>query len=465
VIRKRLIILFVLQIAIVLLVSGFYLRYHLQNVLENELGVKLETTAAAIATQLDASLISILAPGDEETRTFHNLMQRVTDIKLATHMQRIVAFSPDGRVWIDTQTSNRIGERYLRQDFDRVEIRTVLQGRTTSSVLFVGNDGRMFKSGYAPLRLRDQIAGIIAVEGSAQSLQAIRAFQRKLLHIGAFSLLFSFILAFFTSHRMTAPLLRLQAAAKNIGQGKLDQAIATKGEDEIAFLARTMEEMRKAIIQRDEQQKAMLAGVAHEIRNPLGGIELFAGLLLDDLTRSEMRERAEKILKESKNLRTLIQNFIDYAKPVVPKREPCSVADSWQEALQFISDQANSHRVQNNFSGHATALVDQQHLKQVFLNLGLNAIQSMPKGGSIEIRAINEKNRVRIDFSDTGTGIPEEMQPHIFEPFYSSKEKGLGLGLAIVKNLLEQNGGSIRLKKTSSSGSTFEIALPLTNGS
>ncbi len=459
-IRRRLITLFVLQIAIVLLASGVYLRYHLQTVLENELGKKLEAITAAIAAQMDVSLISMLAPGDEKTRTFRNLQQRLIEIKSATRMQRIVAFTPEGRIWLDTQAASVIGSRYLRQDFDKIEIEAVLQGRTASSILFAGYDGKLYKSGYAPLRLKDQTVGIIAVEGSAESLQTIRAIQANLLQIGFVSLVLSFVLAVLASHQLTAPLLKLQACARKIGHGIMDQSIIARGKDEMAFLAQTMEEMRKAILQRDEQQRAMLAGIAHEIRNPVGGIELFAGLLRDELADPQLRAKAEKILKESKNLKTLIQSFLDYAKPVAPKREASSVEDCWREAMDLVTHQAHSNGIQIAFSGHATAFVDPQHLKQVFLNLALNAIQAMPNGGSLHALAVNRENQILIDVSDTGAGIAKEMQEHIFEPFYSSKENGMGLGLAVVKNLLESNGGSIDLEESGPHGTRFRLRLP-----
>ncbi len=460
-IRRRLVILFVLQIAIVLLASGAYLRYHLQTVLENELGKKLEAIAAAIAAQTDVTLVSVLAPGDEETRTFHNLLQRLDEIRSATHMRRIVAFAADGRIWLDTQTAAVIGAYYLRQEFDKIEIQDVLQGRTVSSMLFSGYDGKLYKSGYAPLKLKDQVVGILAVEGSAESLQTIRAVQTNLLQIGFVSLLLSLVLAVLASHQLTAPLLKLQASARKIGQGIMDQSINVQGKGEIAFLAQTMEEMRKAILQRDDQQKAMLAGVAHEIRNPVGGIELFAGLLREELADPQLRAKAEKILKESRNLKTLIQSFLDYAKPVAPKPEPSRVEDCWREAIDLIHNQAHSNGIQIVYSGHATAFVDPQHLKQVFLNLALNAIQAMANGGSLQATATNQGNRILIDVSDTGTGIAKEMQEHIFEPFYSSKENGMGLGLAIVKNLLEANGGSIDLEESGPQGTRFRISLPL----
>ncbi|NOY57737.1 MAG: HAMP domain-containing protein, partial [Calditrichaeota bacterium] len=338
-IRKRLIILFILQIALVLILSGIYLRYSLQNTLEAELGEKLENIAAIVAVQMDPSLVTLLGPGDEETRIYNNLRQTLLGIRAAAKMKRIVVLTPAGGIWLDTEFNTMIGTVYLQGQFNRNEIESVLQGRTASSILFRGNDSRLYKSGYAPLKNGRQVVGIVAVEGGVESLAIVNTMQRRLVQIGIVSLLFSVVLAVFTSHRLTAPLHKLRQSAQKIARGKLDKEIAIKGKDEIAFLAQTMEEMRKAILQRDERQKAMLAGVAHEIRNPLGGIELFSGLLFDELTDPEQKSNAGKILKESKNLKTLVQNFLDFARPVVARKESCSVRDVWSETEQLLSNE------------------------------------------------------------------------------------------------------------------------------
>jgi len=459
VIRRRLIFLFVLQISIVLFIAGIYLRYHLQNVLEDELGAKLETVAATIAVQMDASLISLLTPGDEETRIYRVLKERLLEIKSASHMQRISIFSSEGRIWLDTEPAVKVGESYLRMDFDGTEIRRALQGRTNSSILFEGRDGRLYKSAYAPLKAAGQVKGIVAVQGSAHSLKAIKDVQKTLFQIGLVALSLSILLAVFSSHRITSPLLRLQQAARRIGKGDLSHRIELKGKDEIAFLAQTMEEMRDAIVRRDQQQTAMLAGVAHEIRNPLGGIELFAGLLLDELQIQESREKVERILKETRNLKQLIQNFLDYAKPIEPRPEECRVSAVWKEVEGLLSNQLDKKNVKVTVDGDAVLFVDCQHLKQIFLNLGINAMQAMSesKENRIAIRIESTQERTNITFRDTGAGISDEVREHIFEPFFSSKAKGLGLGLALVKNLIQKNRGDIRLLDTGPQGTTFEL--------
>jgi len=461
VIRKRLIILFVLQIAAVLLVSGFILRYQLQHILEKELGEKLQAIAASVAVQMDASLITLLSPGDEDTRVYRMFQRQLLQVKRASRMQRITIFSAAGNIWLDTEPGSVIGSQYARADFDRVEINRVLKGQSISSVLFEGSDGEPYKTGYAPLMFDGRPVGVIAVQGSAGSLHAIKDIQKTLLQIGVFALLFSFVLALLSSRQITRPLNKLQAAARRIGSGNLNESIAPEGKDEIAFLARTMEEMRTAILQRDEQQKAMLAGVAHEIRNPLGGIELFAGLLLDDVKDADVRLRVEKILKETQNLKALIQNFLDYARPVTAKPQACELREIWTEVQELLASQLAEKEVDVRCRGSAVVHADPQHVKQILLNLALNSVQAMAKGkqNSIELQIEEHDDQVRILFRDTGQGIPEGARVRIFDPFFSSKAKGLGLGLAIVRDLVQKNFGDITLQQSGPNGTTFMVEL------
>jgi signal transduction histidine kinase len=420
----------------------------------------LETIAASLSVQLDASLITLLGPGDEETRIYRNLIERLQQLLNATKMRRIAVMTPAGGIWLDTNSGSRIGTVYLEYQVNRREIARVLQNSTASSPLFRGHDKQWYKSGYAPLVLDARVAGIVVVEGSAETLATVRKIQQRLLQLGGFSLLLSFILALLISKRLTAPLAKLQQAARRIGIGKFDQSINMNGHDEIAFLAQTMEEMRKAIIRRDERQKAMLAGVAHEIRNPLGGIELFAGILRDELSDPQMKVKADRILNETRNLKTLIQNFLDFARPIVAKKEKCDLYSCWLNARDLVIDELHDKLVTVNVDGVSpTIFADAQHIKQVFLNLALNSLYALPEEhGEINISFKENNNKIFTLFSDNGPGIPEKIRPLIFEPFFSSKEKGMGLGLAMVKTLLEQNDGSIELQ-SEGKGATFLLTF------
>ncbi len=458
-IRTRLIFLFTLQIIIVFFAGGFCLDWRLQRTLESELADKLQSLASAAALQVDAELLLNLSPGDEESRTYHNLRSQLQSVMEQIGARRIFVFSNDRRSLVDTEPLTRIGSEYVFLEVSVGELAVLFAGKPASSPLFQGSDGRLYKTGFAPIFLDGDVAAGLALEGSAETLDAIQKVRRDLLLLGVAVLLGSIILGFLFSQRITIPINRLKLAAQRIARGDYEATVEIKSSDEIGFLGHTMEDMRRAIVQRDIRQKAMLAGVAHEIRNPLGGIELFAGLLASELQNDKEKKEAEKILKEVQNLKKVVTDFLDYARPNRSQKENCRIKDIFQEAQMLMAHELNGCRVEfSETNPEQTAWVDPQHLKRLLLNLMKNAVQAMSGSGTINLNvAANERN-VMLSFSDTGPGIAPEIREQIFEPFFTKREGGTGLGLAIVKSLVEENGGTIEVADVE--GARFEIVLP-----
>lgn len=459
-IGPRLIFLFVVQVVIILLIAGFSLQWQLRNKLEAELGKHLEIVASLVGLQIEGEILINLAPGDETTRSYLSLIRLLQNIQNKTAVRRIYLFNSKFQSLGDTQTGIAIGQEYIQLKFDETEVAQAFSGKTASSVLFEGDDGRLYKSAYAPVWLNDKIVAAVRVEGSARTLEVIQAVRKNLINLGILAVLGAIILAIFFSRQIIRPLKQLQNSAEEIGRGNYQHVIKPGTPDELGFLARTLEEMRKNIIHRDQQQKAMLAGVAHEIRNPLGGIELFAGILMDELPAGETRERAMKILKEVKNLKGIVQDFLDYARPAEPQPKICNFKEIWNETISFLASELQGIQIEDKLVEELRVLFDPRHLKQILMNLIKNAVQAMPAGGVIELQLKSgQDNKVHFLFADTGKGIPPEIQDKIFDPFFTTREKGVGLGLAIVKNLIEANGGYIALVKKHSPGTAFIIEI------
>ena len=459
-IRRRLLLSILGPLLGVLLAAGIYVQNHFRDLLEKELGSKLESLALAAGQDVDAGLIMLLRPGDESSRVYTTLRERMHDFAAAAGLRRVILFSPEQGVWLDSDGVAPIGSPFVRLLFDRDVIEKAVRSHAASSLLFTGSDGRLYKSAYAPLQSEGRRIGVIVVEGSAESLQAVRDSQRVLVQIGLIAAAAALLLAWVLSRRLTRPVARLQQAAERIGRGDLSQAVPVAGKDEIAFLGRTMEEMRSSLIARNEQQKAMLAGLAHEIRNPLGGIELFAGLIRDDAGTNSLRQQAERILRETGNLKRLINDFLDYARPLQARPQRCRIRDFWQECGELISADIGTAPLRFVLHGDGYAWVDPVHFKQMLLNILLNAAQSMDKGGQIEGTVLVQGALLILDISDQGRGIAAADQKSVFEPFFSRKEKGLGLGLAMVRNLAVANRSRVELVHSSAEGSCFRLVLP-----
>lgn len=459
-IRTRLILLFVISIIVIFFVAGYYLLWEIRATLDTALGKNLEAMAKVIALEIDPNFLLYLQPGDESSRTYRNILATLQQFQSATNIIRIYLFGKDFRSIVDSDTLVAIGQELVQLKFNRTEVAAVFNGLTASSTLFEGRDGKLYKTGFAPIKSNGEIVSGIAVEGSAEMLNVVRSIQKNLIWLGLIIVLAGIVIGGIFASRITNPIKRLEAAAAAISGGDLQRPIPEFGGDEVGFLARTMEEMRQNILERDRQQQAMLAGVAHEIRNPLGGIELFAGLLSSEVQNNDLKNYAQKILKEVQNLKAIIQNFLDYARPLPAQRVKCDIRSVWNEASSLLAGELNQIQVKFDSPDEGIfALADPQHLKQVFLNLIKNSIDAMPDGGTIFVNITSQQDKVKISYRDTGKGIPAELADKIFQPFFTTREKGTGLGLAIVKNLITENGGSIRYLPTDEAGAKFEIIL------
>jgi len=208
----------------------------------------------------------------------------------------------------------------------------------------------------------------------------------------------------------------------------------------------------------------LAGGVGHELRNPLGAIKNAAYFLHMVLERpeSKVKESLEILEKEVATSERIIGSLLDFARPKPPTRRKIDVNDVVREALSRTSVPENVEVLSQLDERLASILADPDQLGQIFGNIILNAIQSMPEGGRLVVKSeIASPDRVSVSFSDTGGGIPQETLERLFEPLFTTKAKGIGLGLAIVKTLVEGHGGTIEAQSGVGKGSTFTVKLPI----
>jgi signal transduction histidine kinase len=219
----------------------------------------------------------------------------------------------------------------------------------------------------------------------------------------------------------------------------------------------------------------MSAGLAHEIRNPLAAIKGAVQYLDPKKLPPDDREFLEIMIEEVNRLNGVVTQFLDYSRPLKPSMAPTDVNDVLARTFKLLESQAPSHvKVELDLAGWLPRVqADAEQLKQVFLNVALNAFQAMPGGGRLTVSTrvarddlafLREGARrvdvVEIRFRDTGPGIPEEARENVFVPFYTTKEKGTGLGLAISQRLVKAHQGSIVVRSEIGEGAEFLVSLP-----
>jgi signal transduction histidine kinase len=210
----------------------------------------------------------------------------------------------------------------------------------------------------------------------------------------------------------------------------------------------------------------MTAGVAHEIRNPLGIISSTAELLQERLERYEPQNRLARIIVEEVNrLNEKVTEFLDFARPRVPNLRSCDLEKVLDRSLEFLQPEIDRLHivVERHYSPNGQPqMADPDLLHQALLNILLNAIQAMPHGGSLKVSAgPGPKDQgSQIIIEDSGGGIDPDTIKKVFNPFFTTKEKGSGLGLPIVKSIIETHRGAIRIESQPGHGAAVTIELP-----
>jgi two-component system sensor histidine kinase HydH len=238
----------------------------------------------------------------------------------------------------------------------------------------------------------------------------------------------------------------------------------TRGELEKVYL-----ELRENVTKMKKAERLSAAGqlaasLAHEIRNPLASISGAAGILQRRTAPPEyLRDSLDIIQKESQRLNKLLTGFLNFAKPRSPRLHRTDLNDLMLSVLSLVSHTAELNH--NTFSHEAPLEsveidCDPEQLKQVLLNLLINAIEASPAGSEIRLRTMVEGQVTAIEIEDSGNGIPDDAVDRIFDPFFTTKPKGTGLGLAISSMIVSQHGGALSFHGNPRGGTTFRIELP-----
>ncbi len=229
-------------------------------------------------------------------------------------------------------------------------------------------------------------------------------------------------------------------------------------------------------MQRTEQMVAcgqLATRLVHEIKNPLAGIKIAMEVLAEDSSiTKEDTGVLEKVIQEVQRIDLLMKSLLNFSRPTKPQLMKVDVRNLLDRTFPFIEKQS-SHlmkrsaaiKIVRDFEDHLPEIMaDPMQLQQVFLNILLNALDAMPRGGTLRIRTSHQtsESAVYVEISDTGKGIDKESMDKLFQPFFTSKPKGTGLGLTITQLIVEQHDGHIRVSNNQDGGATFTISFPTT---
>jgi two-component system sensor histidine kinase HydH len=285
--------------------------------------------------------------------------------------------------------------------------------------------------GYAPLQnAQESPFAVVAVEADARFFGGLRRLRNMLVGIGGLSVLLLVGLGLFLV-RMEASLGRAEAAVQR---------------------AETLAAMGR-----------MAAGIAHEIRNPLGIIQATAARLKKRYDNpAQPDEKFDYIADEVERLNAIVTGYLNFAKEEESRLEPLDLVPVLHRTLRLMGPELEGPGVALEVETPETCTVrgDAQRLQQVMMNLVLNSVQAMPQGGRLRVQLSNDNGGAQLSFSDSGPGIPAGVRERLFEPFFTTKAQGSGLGLTVARRIVEQHGGRITLAEAELGGARVEISLP-----
>ncbi len=205
----------------------------------------------------------------------------------------------------------------------------------------------------------------------------------------------------------------------------------------------------------------MAASIAHQIRNPLGSIELFASLLKDDPSPEDKEGFAEEIIKAVRRLNNTLSNMLIFANTSRPRKEPFSLKELVKEVCEGCRPMlmGRKGRVRTLIEGDPVIYADRELLKQAIFNLLVNALEATEEGGGVTVEARVEGESLHLLISDNGKGIKKEELERVFDPFFTTKPRGTGLGLTVVNNIIKAHEGLVEVESEEGKGTTFHITL------
>jgi two-component system NtrC family sensor kinase len=305
--------------------------------------------------------------------------------------------------------------------------------------------------------------------------------------IGAVSALFiiliiGILLTTYIIRQIISSYARFEEYTKRIARGDFSLITpARKYRDEFTNLAIALNSMLLELKDREEQLLqshkmaavgTLTAGIAHELNNPLNNISLITESLIDEFDNWDKKQKIKMlkdIFAQIERAGATVANLLDFTRRDESFFEQISINDVLNKTLTFVANEihVNKVRLKKELSVNLPQINGNQHnLQQVFLNIFLNAVQAMPDGGMLKVKSCVEDNSIKVDISDTGTGILKENKEKIFDPFFSTKVvgEGTGLGLSVSYGIIKQHHGEISVESEPGKGCKFSIVFPISKG-
>jgi len=450
-IKLKIIITFSIIMLILIITMARISYMFVRNIYLEQVHENINDITRLIALDLDKKYLNFISNNSDNLASSYYKQELVVFTK-RLNLDNAFIFNDRLQVFISVKP----GISDTRLQINRTEIRNLEKSSSTSTVPFKGEDGNWYL--WAFHRLNDKL--ILGVQEGVDRFARLDQLSQTFTMIGIAAFVLTIISGWFLAGTIAGPIQRLVKFSEKIGAGNFEAEVPQNIGGELQVLQDALVRMQNDLSLIQKEREKMLAQVAHEIRNPLGGIELLTGLIKEEVSpESKNAVYTSKILDEIDLLKNQINAYLSFSRPIEAQAEVIALRPLIETLNRDFSKRIAEKQLtlETNIKADQISF-DPNHIRQILNNLIANSIQAVDMDGKIIVNTFEDNKKLVIEISDDGPGIADEIINNIFDPFFTTYEQGTGLGLSICKKLCHENLADISVANNADRGCTFTVS-------
>jgi len=455
-------------VTVVLAFVSWFFFDHARDLVTERLGANLATLAALGAETVPADwvvrVVEARSQSGEPPFAGRAVDEALADLVRSGDVGDAFLADRSGTIVRDVGLGRPPGSEIVMLALHPGPVRRAWDGEGVQTTpLYRDGTGAHRLAAFAPVRDADgRAVALLGLEASVPSLDALDSLRTAFLAAAGISILLAGALALVVSRTVTRPVALLASRMARPGPDGYPSPVPVERSDELGYLAARFNEFIEGLREKDVALRALAAGIAHEVRNPVAALAGNVELLARRVDDSDGEAIVTAIHDEVDALRSLVDEFLAYARPAGVDPRPVALSD----VLERVERDARAlggpdHRCEIRLDDDLTVAGDPEDVRRVVGNLVRNAYEADPDGVRVRIRARRVGPRARITVEDDGPGIDPAVRDRLFEPFFTTRPDGTGLGLAIAHRTVETYGGTLEAGDDPQEGATFTLEWPL----
>ncbi len=453
--RSRILITFTTLVFLISILLSFLSYFTVKRIYLNQLEEQVDLLTRNLISDLNIKYLDLIQPTGEKILARDYYKKELAEKIIRSGFEEVYIYNQDFEILVHTNLDSIGGNLLASLLLNKRKILNLRVDESMTSEPFRGKDDQWYLWGF----YRFHQKYYLGVREDASRLAEVDQLALLFFLIGFLSLLMTLIMGWILAARIYKPIENLVAFSREIGKGNFAATVPKNIYGELAILNQSLDKMRLDLQDHQQEKENMLAQIAHELRNPLGGIELLAGLVKEDLlSAGQNAEYIDKITREIHTLKNLINDYLNFSRPIQANPEKINLAELIESVKEILLDKLRSKNIsiESHFNDDYIRF-DPAHLRHILINLIANSIEASPKNSLIKIVQRRENEHCLLMVADQGTGIESDHLDKIFNPFFSTREHGAGLGLAICRKLCQENNAHIWVENHTDRGCTFFI--------